>query len=116
MDYKEAINAIKSNWPDERYTELRDALTFAIRTMNNHYSPLETKMHCVILNGVPSQETYEHYQEKGWRIMYLAQAKLFHPYAAETDTILFMAKPIDKEDYDKYMNDAKKEHLPDSAE
>lgn len=103
MDYKEAIKAINSNWPDERYTELRDALTFAIRTMNNHYSPLEPQMHCVILNWLPTKQTYDYYRSKGWRTLHLTKANLYHPYAAETDTILFMAKPIDKENYDAYM-------------
>jgi hypothetical protein len=34
MDYQEAIEAIKNNWPDERYTVLREALNLAIKTMD----------------------------------------------------------------------------------
>lgn len=116
MDYKEAIQAINNNFPDERYSILREALTLAIRTMNNANSPIEPKLHCVIVNGEPHEETYRYYKDKGWIILYTDKASRFHPYAVDTDTILFMAKPIDKEEYDKYMNDAKKEHLPESAE
>lgn len=33
MDYKEAIEIIKSNYPSERYTLLREALDLAIESM-----------------------------------------------------------------------------------
>jgi hypothetical protein len=116
MDYKEAIHAIKANFPDDRYTVLQEALTLAIRTMNDANSPLEPEMACVIINGEPTQETYTHYRDRGWIIMYISQAKRFHPYACETDTILFMSKPIDKEKYDAYMREhSGNDQTPESA-
>ena len=33
MTYAEAIDVIKNNWPDERYTMLREALEIAIREL-----------------------------------------------------------------------------------
>jgi hypothetical protein len=35
MTEQEAIKAIKNNWPDERYSSLREALSLAIQALKN---------------------------------------------------------------------------------
>jgi hypothetical protein len=42
MENKEAIEAIRSNWPDERYSILREALTKAIAALECGTQPTST--------------------------------------------------------------------------
>jgi hypothetical protein len=77
--------------------------------------PIDIQMHNVILNGEPTQDTYREYRDKGYIILYTDKAKRFHPYACDTDTIMFMAKPIDKEKYDEYMENWRKDEIPESV-
>jgi len=39
MTNKEAIEAIRANWPSENYSVLRDALTLAIRALGGEEQP-----------------------------------------------------------------------------
>lgn len=107
MDYKNAIEVINKNWPDKSYSELREALVFAIRTMNNANSEIDLKLASVIVNGKPSEQTLLGYTEKGWNVLKVDVATKYHPYAMPTDYIVFFAKPIDKEAYDKQMAEFK---------
>jgi hypothetical protein len=111
--YHDAIQAIKKNYPPRQYTQLREALTISIRLLNkedNKECDIQTKH--VILNGSPDPKTLDEYHQKGWHTLMVSSAKDFHPYAAETDTILFLAKPINKEKYDQWMSS--NDDIPDS--
>lgn len=63
----------------------------------------DIKLDSLITNGPPTQETLKEIEDGGNVVTSIQPAKLFHPYAAETDQIVFYAKPIDKEEYDKWM-------------
>jgi hypothetical protein len=67
--------------------------------------PTDIQMHGVILNGEPHAQTLKEYSERGYQILKIDKAKKYHPYATETDTILFVAKPMDKLAYDKHMEE-----------
>ena len=47
MDNLEAIEVIKSNWPDGRYTMLREALTMAIQAIEKQIPVLVIKERAV---------------------------------------------------------------------
>lgn len=66
----------------------------------------EIQMHTVILNGPPHHTTIDGYVNKGWKVIGVRMAKEYHPYACDTDTILFVAKPIDKTAYDEWMKES----------
>jgi len=58
----------------------------------------------VICNGEPSYEgTLKPFQDSGYVIIFTGKAKKFHPYAMDTDTIVFAARPINKEQLDDFM-------------
>lgn len=76
--------------------------------IRRHRANTEIQMKYVILNGPPHPETIKQYVKDGWVTICQGMAHEFHPYAAETDTILFLAKPINKELYDKEMSRQKK--------
>ena len=69
MTTKEAIEAIKCNWPDSRYTILREALDMAIsalreqehfREVTKKVEPLVRCRECKHLNVVNRKELYAH--------------------------------------------------------
>ena len=51
MELKEAVAVIKSNWPDERYTMLKEALTVALEhlptTDNSDYTKLKDALESI---------------------------------------------------------------------
>lgn len=70
----------------------------------------DVKMHFVIMNGTPREEDISDYTTKGYVHLATLQASQFHPYAMDTDTIVFFAVPIDKEAYDKEMKEIRESH------
>ncbi|KXY12842.1 hypothetical protein [Bacillus sp. FSL K6-0067] len=73
----------------------------------------EIKMHHVIVNGKPALQTIKDYTDKGWIHLGNERADKFHPYALDTDTVMFFAKLIDKEKYDAEMKCFRESHLSD---
>ncbi|MEH7457573.1 hypothetical protein V7183_10150 [Bacillus sp. JJ1127] len=73
----------------------------------------EIKMHHVIINGEPTEQGVKDYTDKGWMYLGYDFAGKYHPYACDTDTVMFFAKPIDKEKYDAEMKAFRENHLPD---
>jgi hypothetical protein len=106
--YSDSVKAIKSNYPPEQYTQLREALDLSIRLLNKEDNKeTDVQMKHVILNGDPDPKTLDEYVDKEWIPLLISKANNFHPYAMETDTILFLAKPINKEKHDQWMSESR---------
>jgi hypothetical protein len=61
------------------------------------------EVHHVIVNGKPDESTIKDYTDNGWIAVGIDRADKFHPYALNSDSIVFFAKPINKEYYDSKM-------------
>ena len=65
----------------------------------------QIELHSMILNGKPDEDTVRELEGKGHIIVGEEKAEKFHPYSLPADTIIFYAKPIDKEAYDQWLED-----------
>jgi len=70
----------------------------------------------MITNGYPHFETLKDLDDDGLDVINVVKAKRFHPYATDSDYIIFYAKPINKEKYDDYMKQFKEQFVENMGE
>ncbi|MDB5083963.1 MAG: hypothetical protein JWN30_849 [Bacilli bacterium] len=66
-------------------------------------SSFEIEQTHIIING-PLFDTVGQYRKNGWTVLSIVPAKEYHPYAVETDNLIFFARPINKEKYEEDLN------------
>lgn len=64
-------------------------------------------MKYLIINGKPSHEDYKQFTDKGYVITFTGRASQFHPYYADTDTVIMAARPINKKLIEQYVKNTK---------
>lgn len=67
------------------------------------------KKEAVVTKGIPSEEVYEDIRKIGGVCLHVASAKMFERDAADDEYILFYAIPEDRETYEKYIGEIKKQ-------
>ena len=66
---------------------------------------LDIKTDYVIVEGEATYDNYRYFTERGYVILYTDKANRFHPGVPEGNTIIFVAKPIDKKQWKEHVEE-----------